>query len=110
MANANYLKGRQFEYEVMHKLKEGGYECVRASGSHGMFDIVAMKNDKTRLIQCKVGASISLGELRELVAWGRENKRSVEVWHKVPRKYVEISIVDPSMPMPLRNRISLKDF
>lgn len=55
MPNKNYLRGRRFEYEVAKTLKEQGYEVMRTAGSHGKFDIIALRSGvKPIFYQCKV--------------------------------------------------------
>ena len=54
MPNKNYLSGRRFEYEVMDDLKTKGYKVIRASGSHGEFDVIGYKPHSTIMVQCKV--------------------------------------------------------
>lgn len=55
MPNKNYLSGVRFERETMKSYEAQGYKCIRASGSHGEYDIVAYRaNHKPVLIQCKV--------------------------------------------------------
>lgn len=57
MPNANYQKGRRFEYERLKHYREVmGHDVIRASGSHGNWDLVAIdaKHAIVTLIQCKV--------------------------------------------------------
>ena len=56
MPNANYLKGRRNEYELMKALEERGYVVMRTSGSHGPFDVIGInpKNGHIQFIQAKV--------------------------------------------------------
>lgn len=57
MPNANYINGRRFEYETMAYWRERGYQTIRASGSHGAYDIIAFRVDrKPDFIQCKNSA------------------------------------------------------
>ena len=42
MPNKNYRRGARAEYELMNKLKSMGMTVIRASGSHGAFDIIAL--------------------------------------------------------------------
>jgi hypothetical protein len=52
--NKHYVKGRNFEYARMHHYRDEGYTVIRASGSHGPFDLVAIEpNELVILIQCK---------------------------------------------------------
>lgn len=53
MPNRNYIAGRAREYQTIKKLREQGYTCLRASGSHGVFDVVAWNEVHLRFIQCK---------------------------------------------------------
>ncbi len=41
--NRNYLRGRHAEYQCMAELRAQGYPVVmRAAGSHGPFDVIAL--------------------------------------------------------------------
>lgn len=56
---ANYTKGRRFEYEIADILKREGYDVIRAAGSHGPFDLVAIRRNGRQvreigLLQLKV--------------------------------------------------------
>lgn len=42
MASKNYKIGRQFEYRVLYYLRKLGYYCLRAYGSKGLYDIIAI--------------------------------------------------------------------
>lgn len=55
MTNSNYVSGRRFEYQVKDEYEESGYTVIRASGSHGPYDLVALHpSGQVILIQCKV--------------------------------------------------------
>ena len=55
MPNSNYIKGRSFEYQVKKDFEADGYLVMRASGSHGIFDLACFcQAGSTYLIQCKV--------------------------------------------------------
>jgi len=47
MANKNYVKGRNFEYAVMRYLRKRGYYCMRAYGSKGLYDVIAIPSRYT---------------------------------------------------------------
>jgi Holliday junction resolvase len=49
----NYTSGARIEYKAMHELEKEGYLVIRAAGSHGAFDLVALGRNRVRLIQCK---------------------------------------------------------
>ena len=39
MPNANYLKGRRLEMEIVNAFRKAGYNAVRAAGSHSKRDV-----------------------------------------------------------------------
>ena len=43
MPNRNYIRGRDKEYRVAKKLRDEGWTVLRMAGSHGEFDLVAIK-------------------------------------------------------------------
>lgn len=49
----NYTTGRSLEYKVRDNLEADGYQCIRAAGSKGKADIVALKPGETLLVQVK---------------------------------------------------------
>lgn len=58
MPNANYTKGRRWEYALKKQWEANGYMVLRTAGSHGPFDLVAIKNGcYIALIQAKVCAT-----------------------------------------------------
>jgi Holliday junction resolvase len=50
---APYRAGTLFERQVQAHLARNGYFVIRAAGSHGVADIVALKHGQTLLVQCK---------------------------------------------------------
>ena len=79
MSNNNYKRGRAFEYRVMAMCEKAGYTTFRTAGSHGIADIIAIKNtyntwrwrenmSEILLIQCKYGAKVSKKEREVLFA------------------------------------------
>jgi Holliday junction resolvase len=71
MSNPNYERGRRLEFEVRKLFRDAGYDIVeRTAGSHGEFDVIAMKNvgtvEKqvwfTCLMQCKTHKKRRKGE------------------------------------------------
>ncbi len=65
-----YKRGYNFELAVKKKWEERGYWVIRAAGSHGKADLVALINDSDQclvyLIQCKLKGAISLQDREEL--------------------------------------------
>ncbi len=55
MPNKNYVKGRKYEYDIVHLMRDKGYLAFRSAGSHSPVDVVAIdgKNKIIKLIQCK---------------------------------------------------------
>jgi len=49
----SYKKGLKFEYEIKQLFESAGYYVMRSAGSHGIFDLIAIKNGKAFGIQCK---------------------------------------------------------
>lgn len=45
MPNKNYLKGRRLEYKAKKELEADGWIMLRASGSHGFFDLAGIHPD-----------------------------------------------------------------
>jgi hypothetical protein len=53
-AYKNRSKGDYYEYKTIHILEADGWYVIRAGGSLGMFDFIAVKyGEPLRLIQCK---------------------------------------------------------
>lgn len=57
MPNRHYLRGRRLEYQVKKDLENQGWTVMRTAGSHGFADLIALRDDKIRFIQCKTLAS-----------------------------------------------------
>jgi Holliday junction resolvase len=52
--NRNYVNGRATEYRAKKELEKDGYTVIRAAGSHGPWDLIAMQGDTgVRCIQIK---------------------------------------------------------
>lgn len=47
-------QGANFELQIMHHLKERGYDTLRSSGSRGKIDVVAVGDTHTLWIQAKI--------------------------------------------------------
>ena len=63
----SYAKGRRFEYYVMDKLKRAGFYVMRSAGSHGVFDLLAVKSGVVLGIQCKKGKYIPKAEKQKMI-------------------------------------------
>lgn len=90
--NQNYVRGREAEYKLKHDLERAGYLVLRTAGSHGAFDLVALKPTRIRLIMVKRTADdtykipahlkVELNHLR----WKVPAKVLMEVWVWIDRK------------------------
>ena len=49
-----YRRGANYERKIKKEYEEDGYLVLRSAGSKGPFDLVAIKEDSTILIQCKL--------------------------------------------------------
>ncbi len=74
--NIQYIRGRNTEYKAMRELEAEGYTCLRASGSHGVFDVIAWKETDILFIQCK----------REKTNSGKSRSRSQEKCSRHPHQ------------------------
>lgn len=67
---SNYNKGRSFEYRVKKMYEAAGWFVIRAAGSKGVADLVAIapEGKEIHFIQCKKHGRISRDELDKLIA------------------------------------------
>jgi Holliday junction resolvase len=72
MGSNQYRRGRRFEYEVKLHFESRGWLVFRTAGSHGIADLIAIKNNETLLIQCKYGTMPSKEERLKMaeINWG----------------------------------------
>lgn len=50
----NYSRGARFERKVAESLRADGFWVLRAAGSHGKADLIALKPGQVVLVQCKL--------------------------------------------------------
>lgn len=43
LPNKMYGRGRRYEYKISKKLRAEGWTVLRTAGSHGLFDLIAIK-------------------------------------------------------------------
>jgi len=76
VASKNYEIGRRFEYRTMGFFRKIGYYVIRAYGSKGLYDLIAVPSTEASsykypklpfLIQCKNHGKISKQELDNLI-------------------------------------------
>lgn len=63
-----YERGSNFERRVKKEMEARGFFVVRAAGSHGPADLVAIGNDKIILISCKLTGKMTRNDLHGLLA------------------------------------------
>lgn len=86
----NYATGRTLEYKVRDALETDGYQCIRAAGSKGKADLVALKPGEVLLVQVKTsGPQISPNERAALLDLARITKAVPLVAYKPFRKPIE---------------------
>jgi len=87
MPNSNYVAGRRAEYLAVQELKkQGAVVAQRTAGSHSPIDVFALMHDGTvKLVQIKKDDSpLELDKLEKLPAAANV---SIELWHRVNRKW-----------------------
>jgi hypothetical protein len=72
---SGYSDGRKLEYAAQHDLEADGYWVIRAAGSKGHADLVAIKPgsvlgmaSETLFVQCKLSGAMTPGERHSLTA------------------------------------------
>ena len=68
-----YRKGARFEIVVLNILLEDDWLAIRSAGSHGIVDILAIKQDTKWCIQCRTNGNLSNNERVELVALAKKH-------------------------------------
>lgn len=86
----NYTTGRTLEYKVRDALQANGYQVLRAAGSKGVSDLIALKPGEVLLVQVKTsGPQISPNERAALLNLARITKAVPLVAYKPFRKPIE---------------------
>lgn len=81
MVNAK-MKGTRAERRVQDWLERDGHLTIRAAGSHGLFDVVAVGPSHVRLITIKCGsARLSRAERADIAAVSVPPNATKEYWH-----------------------------
>lgn len=70
---SQYGKGAKFEIVVRDILLEDNWVAVRSAGSHGIIDVLAIKQDIKWFIQCRTRGNLSGGERNELVVLAKKH-------------------------------------
>lgn len=70
--STRYRRGRDFEYRVRDELLSRGYWVIRAAGSHGAVDLLALHTSEPMLfVQCKRDGRLPKCEAEELRSLAR---------------------------------------
>jgi len=93
MPNANYQRGRRLEYDAAAALEADGYLVMRAPGSKGCADLIALKRGEVLLVQCKTDGYLTPDERAELFGaarlvgavplsarWVKDGRAARKVW------------------------------
>lgn len=75
MVNSNYKKGYALEYKTKNVLEENGWLAMRSPSSKSPVDIMATKDNKTLLIQCKKTTKQETMHIRDLDAFIELSKK-----------------------------------
>jgi Holliday junction resolvase len=88
MAMTRYASGYAFEKRVINALTLDGYACVRAAGSKGVADVVALKPGQVLLVQVKLrNPRLPPAERAALMALAQRLKAlPVVAYQPAPRK------------------------
>jgi Holliday junction resolvase len=81
--SSGYVKGTKFENEVKDILIADDWEAVRAAGSHGIVEIMAVKYGVIWFIQCRLRGNITEDERLDLIARATKHKAVPILAHKV---------------------------
>lgn len=65
---SHYKAGRRFEYRVAKQLREWNWEVWRFAGSKPL-DLLAMRGDEIRFIECKNHYDLKTEDVEKLVKW-----------------------------------------
>ncbi|RKX60270.1 MAG: hypothetical protein DRP29_03015 [Thermodesulfobacteriota bacterium] len=89
-ARSKYRLGRKLEYRIKKLLEEHGYEVIRSAGSHGRWDLVAIKDRIVRLIQVKKGKVQKHKVINLMPLLAQPALLIKEAWFYIPRGGIKI--------------------
>ena len=85
----HYRNGRANEYRIRDDLERYSYECVRAAGSKGKADLIAMRPGEVLLVQVKASnPQLSPAERVDLLAMASRSGAAPLVAYKPSRRPV----------------------
>lgn len=91
-------KGAVAEREVVHLMKDWGYDATRSAASLGQADVVAWNNEQIRFIQCKSEGSKSgsyIPDIEKLKKMKCPPNGTRELWIRKPGRKWERRIIMP---------------
>ena len=94
---SNYRNGYELERAAKQLLEQAGYFVVRAGGSKGAADLVALHGyNDTLLIQCKLDGYVPPGERKALFDLAEELgvQELIASWHKEGRAARRVKFVN----------------
>lgn len=102
MPNRHYATAANTERRIMKEWQKKGYRCIRSAGSHGVIDIICIRNysfgtdkfkDTSNLGSCVVGIQhkkhsglLKKEDEDELIRWRKDTNARVLVATPRPRK------------------------
>ena len=94
----NYARGAAAERRAKLELEGVGYLVVRAAGSKGPVDLIALRAGQILLLQIKTGAArISRQDRQTLAAIPRPSCALVQVWTRIRRGWLKEVITSDVM-------------
>lgn len=93
MPNTNYQRSANRERKIMHDFQKEGYYAIRASGSHGLADVIAMRpgtctdpeHFEVKFVQIKVSEKLRVANKTVKAMEGPFGFVNIEFW-KFPVK------------------------
>ena len=106
MPNSNRQRGDYLERQTRDALRACGWIVVRAAGSQGVADLVALRHDmRPLLVSCKLGPGIPPAERRELVEASATAGARPIMATRTKRGWVNIHVVKLDTTYPLVDQI-----
>jgi Holliday junction resolvase len=69
---SSYKKGYRLENAVFHFFEANGFYVARSAGSHGVFDVIAVRRGVVYGIQCKRNGKLTRAEKERILAAAKE--------------------------------------
>lgn len=98
MRMRRYVKGRRHEYRAKEMWEKEGAFVVRAAGSKGVADLVAIKNSQAYLIQVKANQKPRRNEVEKLIETAAKCGAFavIMVWNQHEKKWL-IDTINPNL-------------